>query len=56
MDFSTVQKVASANNKKKGESKVKDPAAKKGGIVGFDDEEEDPNFDEFLADIDSKKK
>lgn len=45
-----------ANNKKKGESRAKDPAAKKGGIVGFDEEEEDPNFDEFLADIDSKKK
>lgn len=29
---------------------------KMGAIIGFDEEEEDPNFDEFLADYEKKKK
>ena len=29
---------------------------KKGAVIGFDEEEEDPNFDEFLADFEKKKK
>ena len=55
MDFSTVQKVTSAINKKKRNSKAENEAAKQGGVVGFDEEEEDPQFDEFLAGISNKK-
>ena len=29
---------------------------KKGATLGFDDDEDDPNFDEFLADYTKKKK
>jgi len=31
-------------------------AAKKKNVVGFDEDEEDVNFDEYLADFENKKK
>ena len=50
MDFTPREKSPSLNIKKKKQIQ------KKGTIIGFDDEEEDPNFDEFLADFEKKKK
>ena len=59
MDFTPTEKIASASTVKKNKSMARSGLAgskKKGTIIGFDDEEDDPNFDEFLADFEKKKK
>ena len=54
MDFTPREKTTPVMTK--GQKKKQSMAKKKGTIIGFDEEEDDENFDEFLADFEKKKK
>ena len=56
MDFTPKAQSAVSQITKKSKMKSGLGSKKKGAILGFDDEEDDPNFDEFLADYTKKKK
>ena len=56
MDFTPREKSPATSIAKKKSLKSGIGQKKKGMILGFDEEEEDQNFDEFLADYEKKKK
>ena len=57
MDFTPREKSPTTSMIKKKNTRSGMAGSKKmGAIIGFDEEEEDPNFDEFLADYEKKKK
>ena len=56
MDFTPREKSGVSQITKKSKMKSGMGSKKKGAILGFDDDEDDPNFDEFLADYTKKKK